>query len=78
MEILGHIVYGNVTVWNILVFVTVVIISVLFAKIVRINLKKALSDRIPRNELDILLKITTPLFSLCQLKLSGFQALVVI
>jgi small-conductance mechanosensitive channel len=57
MEILGHIVYGNVTVWNILVFVTVVIISVLFAKIVRINLKKALSDRIPRNVLDVILKI---------------------
>ncbi len=57
MEILGHVVYGDVTVWDILVFITIVTSSVILAKAVRINLKKALSDRIPRNVLDILLKI---------------------
>jgi len=57
MEILGHIVYGDVTVWDILVFTAIVTSSVILAKIVRINLKKALSDRIPRNVLDIILKV---------------------
>jgi small-conductance mechanosensitive channel len=57
MEILGSLVYGNITLGDILIFAAVVAISVLVAKIVKINLKKALSDKIPRNELDIILKV---------------------
>ncbi|AEA47151.1 mechanosensitive ion channel family protein [Archaeoglobus veneficus] len=57
MEVLNYIVYGDVTVADILVFTAVVVLAVIFARIVRLNLKKTLSDKMPRNELDILLKV---------------------
>jgi small-conductance mechanosensitive channel len=50
-------VYGSVTLGDLLLFVVAVIISVIIAKIVAVYLKRALSDRIDRGELDKLIKV---------------------
>jgi small-conductance mechanosensitive channel len=50
-------VYGSVTLGDLILFVVAVIISVIIAKIVGIYLKRALSDRIDRGELDKLIKV---------------------
>jgi len=57
MDALSYTVYNNVTVWDVLIFTAVVLTAVIIARAVRLNLKKALSDRMSRGELDILLKI---------------------
>jgi small-conductance mechanosensitive channel len=49
--------YGSVTVGDLILFVIAVIVSVVIAKIVAMYLKKALSDRIDRGELDKLIKV---------------------
>jgi len=50
-------VYGDVTIHDLLIFFVVVSIAIVIAKFVRMNLKKMLSDKIPRSELDLILKI---------------------
>ena len=50
-------IYSDVTVYDLLVFFIVVTIAVVIAKFVRMNLKKMLSDKIPRSELDLILKM---------------------
>ncbi len=50
-------IYNDVTVYDLLVFIVVVSIATIVAKFVRMNLKKMLSDKIPRSELDLILKI---------------------
>jgi len=57
MEILNNIVYNDVTVGDILVFAAVVFAAIIAARIIKLNLKKALSDKLPRSELDVLLKV---------------------
>ncbi len=57
MDVLSYTLYNNITVWDVLIFTVVVLTAVVVARAVRLNLKKALSDKIPRSELDILLKI---------------------
>lgn len=50
-------IYGTVTLGDLILFVIAVIVSVIIAKIVAIYLKRALSDRIDRGELDKLIKV---------------------
>ncbi len=55
--ILDTVVYDNVTLWN-LVFVAIVLgAALIITQLIHINLKKALSDKLHKNELEILLKV---------------------
>jgi small-conductance mechanosensitive channel len=50
-------VYGNVTLGDLILFGIAVIFSVIIAKIIALYLRRALSDRIERSELDKLIKV---------------------
>lgn len=54
--ILDTIVYNDVTLWNILVVLIILGISAGIIKIISLNVRRAFSDKISKNELEILLK----------------------
>lgn len=54
---LDTVVYGNVTVLDLIVFAVSVVIVVIVARIIAVYLKRALSDRMERGELDKLVKV---------------------
>ncbi len=56
MSLLNAIVYGKVTVFDVLSFVFTVAVSIVVATVVKIRLKLYLSDKLPRDVLDVLLK----------------------
>ncbi len=55
--ILDTIVYGDVTLWSILAILVILGIALLIIQIITLNLRKALSDKLGKNELEILIKI---------------------
>jgi small-conductance mechanosensitive channel len=55
--ILDTIVYDNVTLWNLVIVGIILAVAMIITQIIHINLKKALSDRLHKNELEILLKV---------------------
>ena len=57
MEWLDTVVYGEVTYYHLLIFVIDVIVAVVVAKAISVYLKKYLSDRIEKAELDIIIRI---------------------
>ncbi len=54
---LDTVVFGNVTVLDLIVFTISVVIIVILARLIAIYLKRALSDRMERGELDKLVKV---------------------
>lgn len=54
---LETVVYGDVTLLDILIVLIILLIFALFARIITLNLKKALADRMRKSELELLLKI---------------------
>jgi small-conductance mechanosensitive channel len=55
--ILDTIIYDEVTLWNLLTVAIILAISMIISQIIHINLKKALCDKLRKNELEILLKV---------------------
>jgi hypothetical protein len=55
--ILDTVIYGDVTLWNLVTVAIVLIAASIVTQIIQINLKKGLSDRLRKNELEILLKV---------------------
>ena len=55
--ILDTVVYGDVTLWNLLWVVIILGIATIVTQFIQWNLKKSLSDRLRKHELDILLKV---------------------
>jgi small-conductance mechanosensitive channel len=55
--ILDTVVYGDVTFWNLVTVGIILIAAMIITQIIHINLKKALSDKLQKNELEILLKV---------------------
>ncbi len=54
---LDTVIYGDVTVLDLIIFAIVVVLSVVVAKIIGLYLKRSLSDRIEKAELDRLIKV---------------------
>jgi len=54
--ILDTIVYGNVTLWNIVIVLIILIIAAVVIQVISLNIRRAFSDKIRKNELEILLK----------------------
>jgi small-conductance mechanosensitive channel len=54
--ILDTVVYGNVTLFNLLMVTVILIIAVVIAKGVAINLKRSLKDKVSREHLEIIVK----------------------
>ncbi len=50
------IVYGNVTLWNIVVVLIILGIAAIVIQVISLNVRRAFSDKIRKNELEILLK----------------------
>ena len=57
MNILNTVVYKNVTIWDILVVIATIVLAFIIARIVTINLKKVLSDKVKKDILEIILKV---------------------
>lgn len=57
MSFIDTIIYGDVTIRDILVFLVSMTITVILAKLITITLKKILIDKIKKNMLDMILKI---------------------
>ncbi|MEM3923254.1 MAG: mechanosensitive ion channel family protein [Zestosphaera sp.] len=57
MSLIDTVIYGDVTLRNILVFLILMTVTVVLAKLITIALKRALIDKIKRNLLDMILKI---------------------
>jgi small-conductance mechanosensitive channel len=55
--ILDTVIYDDVTLWNLVVVAIIMIIAAIITQIIHLNLKKALSDKLRKNELEILLKV---------------------
>ena len=55
--ILDTVIYRDVTLWNLVVVVIILGIASIIIQIINLNLKKALSDRIRKNELEVLSKV---------------------
>jgi small-conductance mechanosensitive channel len=55
--ILDTVIYRDVTLWNLVMVAIILIIANVVIQIIHINLKKTLSDKLRKNELEILLKI---------------------
>ncbi len=55
--ILDTVIFGNITLWNILAIIVILGIALLIIQIITLNLRKALSDKLRKNEMEILLKI---------------------
>ncbi len=48
---------GEITAWNLLYFVIILIVGVAVAKAVSVNVRRALSERLPKNERELLTKL---------------------
>ncbi|MHC1626612.1 MAG: mechanosensitive ion channel family protein [Methanoculleaceae archaeon] len=48
---------GDVTVLAVIIFFAILLVSLLIARIVTMNVRRALHDRIPKNELELLIKV---------------------
>lgn len=57
IDVLGYRVYGDVTVYDILFVLVVMTVATAIAKIVTVNLRRALIDRMKRDQLELLLKL---------------------
>lgn len=57
MSLIDTVIYGDVTLRNILVFLILMTVTVVLAKLITMTLKRALIDKIKRNLLDMILKI---------------------
>ncbi|RLI76255.1 mechanosensitive ion channel family protein [Archaeoglobales archaeon] len=57
IDIFNIVLYGEITLWDVLVVVLVLILSLIIAKIVTLNLKKILSDKVKKDVLEIILRI---------------------
>ncbi|MEM0025424.1 MAG: mechanosensitive ion channel family protein [Zestosphaera sp.] len=57
MSLIDTVIYGDVTLRNILVFLILMTVTVVLAKLITMALKRALIDKIKRNLLDMILKI---------------------
>ncbi len=57
MEVLDVSVYGNLSVADILVVLVIMLISVVLAKVVTINIRRALADKIRRDQLELIVKV---------------------
>ncbi|MDD1678521.1 MAG: mechanosensitive ion channel family protein [Methanomicrobiales archaeon] len=55
--ILDTVIYRDVTLWNLLIVGIIMVIAAIITQIVQIYLKKGLCDRLPKNELLILLRV---------------------
>ncbi|MDD1676505.1 MAG: mechanosensitive ion channel family protein, partial [Methanomicrobiales archaeon] len=49
-------IYGNITLWTILAIILILVAIEAVAKLLALNLKKALADKVKKSELDALLK----------------------
>jgi small-conductance mechanosensitive channel len=56
LEFLGVGVYGDITLWDFIVFLAVVAISIVIAKIARINVRRIFSEKIPKDVLNVIEK----------------------
>lgn len=56
LMILDTIVYGNVTFWNIVIVLIILAIATIVIQVISLNVRRAFSDKIRKNELEILLK----------------------
>ncbi len=54
---LDYVVYGGVTLKDVLTVVVVMALAVLIARVVSVNVRRALSDRVRRDQLEIIVKI---------------------
>lgn len=54
--ILDTIVYGNVTLWNIVIVLIILIIAAVVSQVISLNMRRTFSEKIRKNELEILLK----------------------
>lgn len=57
MDILNTAIYGDITVWDVLIVTATFALAFVIAKVVTINLKKILSDKVKKDVLEIILKI---------------------
>ena len=57
MDALNFVIYKDITLWDIIVVITTLALAVIIAKIVTINLKKILSDKIKKDVLEVILKL---------------------
>lgn len=57
MSFLDTVIYGDVTIRSILVFLVLMTATVIFAKLITLVLKRALIDKLKKNVLDIILKV---------------------
>ncbi len=64
MSVLDTIVVGNITVGDLIAITVILISAVVIGKFVTVYLKKALSDRVPKSELHVLLRVTNYLIIL--------------
>jgi small-conductance mechanosensitive channel len=55
--ILDTVIYDEVTLWNLVIVAIILGASLIIVQIIHINLKKALSEKLRKNELEILLKV---------------------
>ncbi len=52
-------VYGDVTLADILVVATTLLVAIILAKVVSLNLRRALSDKVKKDQLEMLTRATT-------------------
>lgn len=57
-------VYGNITLTDLLVVIITMAVAVFIAKIISMNLRKALSDKLKKDELEVFVKVTNILILL--------------
>jgi small-conductance mechanosensitive channel len=55
--ILDTVIYDEVTLWNLVIAAIILAAALIIIQIIHINLKKALCDKLRKNELEILLKV---------------------
>lgn len=56
IDILNTTIYGEVTVGNILLFTAIMVLTVVIARLISVALKRALIDKVKKNQLEIILK----------------------
>jgi len=57
LSAINHVIYGKVTVVDVLTFIVTVLLAVLIATFVKIRLKLYLSGKLPKDVLDVLLRV---------------------
>lgn len=84
IDILTTTIYGEVRIWDLLVVVVIVCAAMIAAKILTLNLKKGLADKMKKTELDVLQKVVyyailffAIVISLPILHISGLEGLLV-